>query len=601
MLSLASSLPGTPPLSYQWRKDGIPLADGDFVSGAQDAALHLAAVSPEDAGKYSVVIQNIAGSVTSTNALLTVIVPPVITAALQSQTVGAGSNVVFSVETSGSIPFVYRWFKGATPLAEGGKISGTAGSSLTISGLSQVDAGEYSVIVSNFAGSVSCPASLTVIDPPVFVSQAASRSIGLGTNVVFQVEVAGTEPLEFQWFKGAELVNDDERIAGSRSDTLSFAGVVDADAASYTVRVSNFAGKATCAPAVLTVLDPPVITLQPTNQTNVTGGTVTFAVEAAGTAPLQYQWQMDGADLFGQTNSSLTLSNLSDADLGSYMATVSNAAGTTNSASVMLVIGHLPVITTPPAGQAIVPGRTARFTVGVNGLTPFRYQWQKDEVNLVGKTNRDCIISNVSAQDAGGYTVVISNLFGSVTSAPPAFLSLIDAPVITEHPMSQTNRAGTRAQFNVVATGTDPAYLWRKNGAAMIGQTNATLVLDEITANDAGEYTIIVSNPAGTAASLPAHLLLVGSAAITAQPLSQTNNAGSIAAFTVVAESPVELTYQWIKDDTQCSCRLYQYQWLDQLHPGHQQPSFRRCWQLQRRRERSWRLGHQLKCSPGSD
>jgi len=63
---------GTPPLSYQWQFNGVGLTNGGSVRGATTASLTLTNVHPAQAGNYSVVVSNAAGSVTSSNALLTV-------------------------------------------------------------------------------------------------------------------------------------------------------------------------------------------------------------------------------------------------------------------------------------------------------------------------------------------------------------------------------------------------------------------------------------------------------------------------------------------------------------------------------------------------
>ena len=62
---------GTPPLSYQWRKDGIELSDGLRISGAITANLTIANVQTNDASNYTVVVSNAYGSITSSVAVLT--------------------------------------------------------------------------------------------------------------------------------------------------------------------------------------------------------------------------------------------------------------------------------------------------------------------------------------------------------------------------------------------------------------------------------------------------------------------------------------------------------------------------------------------------
>lgn len=81
---------------------------------------------------------------------------------------------------------------------------------------------------------------------------------------------------------------------------------------------------------------PPAITRQPEGASLVIGGSVTFRVEAAGTAPLAYQWTKDGVPLAGATAAELTITDAQPDDAGQYAVVVTNALGTTTSAAVSL-------------------------------------------------------------------------------------------------------------------------------------------------------------------------------------------------------------------------------------------------------------------------
>lgn len=95
-----------------------------------------------------------------------------------------------------------------------------------------------------------------------------------------------------------------------------------------------------------TALDPRgpalVITRVPVSQTNVTGGSVTFVVEASGRLPLRYQWERNGQPLSGATNAVLTLANLSDQQAGTYRVVVTDAVESTASATAELGVVSLP-------------------------------------------------------------------------------------------------------------------------------------------------------------------------------------------------------------------------------------------------------------------
>jgi hypothetical protein len=151
---------GTPPLANQWSKDGVALTDGGNVSGARSRVLTLANVQWADAGQYTVVVTNVAGSVTSRVASLTVLVPPQILAQPQSQAVVLGSNVHFSVTATGTPPLKYQWRKNDV------NIAGANNDTLTFS-VQASDLGRYFVVAWNAAGSVeSAPADLVVLADP---------------------------------------------------------------------------------------------------------------------------------------------------------------------------------------------------------------------------------------------------------------------------------------------------------------------------------------------------------------------------------------------------------------------------------------------------
>jgi hypothetical protein len=132
---------------------------------------------------YAVVITNSLGSVTSSNAVLTVTnVPPAIVVQPTNQTVGVGSTVILAVTATGTEPLSYQWqVDGTNLLVDGGQIEGATSNVLTISNVQLTNNGNYTVIVTNVAGSViSSNAVLTVALPLNFGSIIASGDSGGG-------------------------------------------------------------------------------------------------------------------------------------------------------------------------------------------------------------------------------------------------------------------------------------------------------------------------------------------------------------------------------------------------------------------------------------
>ncbi|MCC6233895.1 MAG: immunoglobulin domain-containing protein, partial [Verrucomicrobiales bacterium] len=104
-VSLTVSAEGTAPLSYQWQKDGVA------VPGAVSSLLSWSAVSAADEGRYSVVVSNSAGVVTSAEAVLTVLVPPSLISSPASVTAKVGEAVSLTVSAEGTAPLSYQWQK----------------------------------------------------------------------------------------------------------------------------------------------------------------------------------------------------------------------------------------------------------------------------------------------------------------------------------------------------------------------------------------------------------------------------------------------------------------------------------------------------------
>lgn len=181
---------------------------------------------------------------------------------------------------------------------------------------------------------------------------------------------------------------------------------------------------------ILDVVVAPGITRQPASQSVPLGGTATFTVGTASNALLFFQWQDNGTNLsnasniFGATSSTLTISNVSAANIGTYKVAVSNAAGVAISQGASLTItSSMPVIISQPASQLAPQGATAIFSVTAAGNMPLFYQWQWDTTNLTdggnvsGSSSSALTLMNLSPTNAGTYSVMVSNTLGSTPSA----------------------------------------------------------------------------------------------------------------------------------------------------------------------------------------
>ena len=341
---------GQAPLSYQWSFNGSNLANSSHIGGATSATLTVSNITVADAGPYRVVVSNNHGSATSTNATLTVLVPAAITTQPTNQAVLLGGNVTFSAAATGTLPVAVQWYFNGAPLTDGGGISASATTNLTIANIQTGYAGSYRLVATNNYGSAtSAVATLTVLVPAMIVGQPTNQSVVLSSNVTFAASATGTSPLAYQWYFNGAALTDSGGITGSTTPDLNLSNAQTNEAGAYELIVANNYGSATSAVVTLTVLLPPNIVTSPINQRVLQGGTASFSVTANGTQPLSYQWQMDGVPLVdggrisGSATPTLTITNLQFSDAGQYLVVVSNAYGVATSAAAALgVATNLP-------------------------------------------------------------------------------------------------------------------------------------------------------------------------------------------------------------------------------------------------------------------
>ena len=403
---------GSATLTYQWKQNGTE------IPGATSSSYTTPAVGMADNGtRYSVIVGNSAGSVTSSEASLAVttqVVKPAITRQPENLSVITGTTARFSVEATGTSPLVFQWKKNGTD------ISGANSSTYTIDAASQADHdAQFSVVVRNSADTVtSSHARLTVsaaLVAPAITAQPVAQTVAAGQAASFSVQATGTAPLRYQWKQGGS------DIPGATASTYTTPTTRFADSGTaYSVVVSNDLGTATSDAALLTVTTTPVITRQPAAQAVAVGQTASFSVEASGTGTLTFQWKLNGMDISGETASTYTTPATRNEDIGTqlaYSVVVINSFGTVISSDAMLDVMEPPAITVQPTAQTITADNTATFTVTATG-TSLSYQWKKAGTNIPNATSSSYTTPAMSTGGSGvDYSVEVRNGVGTVTSS----------------------------------------------------------------------------------------------------------------------------------------------------------------------------------------
>ncbi len=169
------------------------------VAGATGSSYSLAAAATNDAGSYTVVITNAAGSIASTAATLTVLLPPTILTQPQSLTVNSGAAATFLVAAMAVPTPTYQWkFNGAN-------LSGATTSTYVVASAQATNSGDFTVAVSNSAGAVtSAPAHLTVQS---VVSKPLTLALPQWVNNTWSLQIAGPSQTNYVLWRSTDLVN----------------------------------------------------------------------------------------------------------------------------------------------------------------------------------------------------------------------------------------------------------------------------------------------------------------------------------------------------------------------------------------------------------
>jgi hypothetical protein len=172
--------------------------------------------------------------------------------------------------------------------------------------------------------------------------------------------------------------------------------------------------------------------------------------------------------------------------------------------------GTPPSILSQPESLTVNAGNSAAFTVNASGTAPLAYQWFFGSNSISGATSNVLVLSGVQPANAGSYSVVVSNAYGTATSSNAVLTVLTYPPTITLQPKSATIYEGQAASFTVSASGTAPLkYQWCFNGSPLAGKTTTALALTGVQTNQAGNYWAVVTNAYGSATSSTALLTVL--------------------------------------------------------------------------------------------
>ncbi len=514
------------------------------------------------------------GASTSTIAILKVVPVPVITSLSDArQLVKPGQNIDLNVSAIGSGPLSYQWTRNGRP------INGATSSYYKRSSVGIQDGGYYLVYVSDSLGTRrSTPIFVTVAPAGGFVVLWGDATHGRTNS--FPADLTDVIAVTARGFQALVLKADGTVLPWfpySPNSTLEIftPSSFYSPPVPFPMDLSSVVAIASGAKHSLALrADGKVVawgeTLSgqcwvPANLIDVVaiaaGGLHSLALKADGTV---VGW---GSNNTGQTTIPPGLTNVIAISAAENYSLALLADGTvvtwgTNSSDLAVVPTGLSNV------RSIASGRSFSIALKDDGTVVSWGNLSSGSVppNLTGviaisagftsalalKSDRTALAWNDNVADASNYQATVPTGLTNINFiAVGTFFGLaVCDPIaaITTQPINQLVVEGGTAIFTTAANGNpEPTYQWQKNGVNIAGANSNIYTIAKVAMGDVGNYTVVVSNSAGTATSNSATLAIKILPVIATHPLSQPAFAGSTVNFTGAASSSTALTYQWQK------------------------------------------------------
>ncbi|KAK7459748.1 hypothetical protein BaRGS_00038931 [Batillaria attramentaria] len=525
--------------SVTWYKDNVSLGVQSslghyYMNNNDNSSLTVSGVVPDDMGAYVCEVTNAAGTSQSDVITLNVLYAPMVNVGQTSYTRKEGDTLQIPCSYDANpVAFVVTWTKDSETIdviSSGGKYSGStvASPSLTISQLVRDDAGVYACSVNNSVGrGYSSDVTLIVQYAPNVEIPVTSFNRTKGDFVILKCTASALPPVSnITWYKGSvqlTVTDSGVKYSGGTVDTpdLTINTLTGEDTDDYFCEATNSIGSTMGDAVILNVFYEPNVSVPATSYTRKEGETLRIQCSFdANPAPFNVTWTKDaqtvdvinsGGKYSGSTEASpsLTITELTSDDAGTYVCSVENRLGSGHSNGVTVVVNYAPVISTPVTSYNRTTGESVTLEChasAVPAVSSVSWYMNKSQLTVTGGSRGkysggtvdtpDLTVDSLTGNDTADY-------FCRVTNS-------IVVPDVTVDATSYTENEGNALQIpcSYDANPSATNVTWTKDsqvvdvissGGKYSGSTTAspTLTINQLTSDDAGIYVCRVENSLG--------------------------------------------------------------------------------------------------------
>ncbi|MEE6496324.1 hypothetical protein FKM82_002300 [Ascaphus truei] len=486
-ITLSCEALGTPAPTITWQKEGISIKTGSGYTILPNGNLNIAKAVQGDAGTYTCIAQNPAGTALG-KIKLKVHVSPVIKPHQIEYVVTVDKSVTMLCEAHGNPAPEIRWHKDGAPLTKspGQRIIGTG--ALQIAFVQPDDDGQYTCIAENIAGSVSSTMNLSVLIPPQIQKNKKEISVGKNALAVLPCVAHGIPSPVITWRKNHVPITDKiEKYTVLASGELLLNRADHKDLGNYTCTARNAAGEDTHTIS-LTLNFPPVFIERPRNVSLNEGEKLRLMCKAIGNPLPQITWTFKDKTLSGNAHagrsnqqSELVIERVLKKDSGTYKCIAESTVASIN-ATVHVFVKEPPVlIGIHYDNHTAALGGNVILNCAVKGSPSPRIQWGKNGKSILFNSrikqfnNGSLAIYNTVNEDVGEYKCTATNDAGVLEHS--VRLVLQKPPTITVHPMDTTVAAGRTVALNCQAEGEPvPLIAWSRQSRPVINDNRITVL-----------------------------------------------------------------------------------------------------------------------------